>query len=128
MNGIKKSDRDIDVIKRIANKAASDAVNAFSSSLNINSLSRPTTLSFSGGGSSGGGGGTTSSSGAAFSNGTGIPTGGKDGDYYIRTSTGDLYYRSTGTWAIIMNLVGPQGPAGSGGSGSSAIVYAVALG
>lgn len=37
-------------------------------------------------------------------------------DYYYRTTTGDVYSKSTGTWAIIDNLTGPTGPKGETGA------------
>jgi hypothetical protein len=37
---------------------------------------------------------------------------GDDGDVYLRTTTGDLYQKITGTWTILMNITGAQGPSG----------------
>jgi hypothetical protein len=43
---------------------------------------------------------------------------GKDGDMWLNTTTGDLYQRTAGHYAIIANLKGPVGSAGpSGGTG-----------
>lgn len=35
---------------------------------------------------------------------------GKDGDYYLENTTGDVYAKSGGAWTMKMNLVGPRGP------------------
>src|SRR5690606_28229003 len=49
-----------------------------------------------------------------FLYGDGDPTAGlgRDGDVYLSTSSGDLLKREDGDWALLMNLVGPQGPQG----------------
>jgi hypothetical protein len=47
----------------------------------------------------------------APSNGTGI-----DGDYYLRTSNGDVYLRSGGTYSVVGNIKGATGTTGSTGS------------
>lgn len=42
------------------------------------------------------------------------------GDWYLRTSNGDVYEKTaSNTWTYRMNLTGPTGAAGSGGSGWS---------
>jgi hypothetical protein len=67
--------------------------------------------------------GATGNMGPAGSNGingsvwrsdTGTPSNGLgiDGDYYLNTSTGDVYYKSSGVYAVITNISGPQGPQG----------------
>lgn len=45
---------------------------------------------------------------------------GKDGDYYIRTSNYDLYYRASGTYSVIGNIKGAPGTNGSNGAGYAA--------
>ena len=37
---------------------------------------------------------------------------GNDGDYYLRTDSGDVY-KKDGDWAIVGNIQGPQGEDGS---------------
>lgn len=56
---------------------------------------------------SGGGGG----SGAAWYDGTGAPAAGlgADGDYYLDDATGDVYTKSSGSWAVTANIKGPSG-------------------
>lgn len=58
----------------------------------------------------GGGGG-----GGTWLNGTGVPGPalGNDGDYYLRTTTGDVYAKTSGAWDIVANITGPAGTAGS---------------
>src|SRR5690625_223102 len=34
---------------------------------------------------------------------------GRDGDVYLNTASGDLFKKESGTWALLMNLVGPEG-------------------
>lgn len=69
----------------------------------------------------GGGGGTEGPEGKAGSQilkGTGVPSGGlgADGDYYLRTTTDDLYIKESGSWSILVDLKGETGPTGSTGS------------
>lgn len=47
--------------------------------------------------------------GARFFRGSGAPSGGtgENGDYYIRTSNGDLYVKSSGSWSVLINILGP---------------------
>lgn len=68
--------------------------------------------------------GATGSTGAAGTNGStwfsgsGAPGGGTgvDGDYYYRTSNGDIYLKSAGSWSVIGNITGPTGATGSTGA------------
>jgi len=60
----------------------------------------------------GGEGGSTT----AWTSGTTVPTGGNDGDFYLRTSTYDIYKKTSGTWNIIMNIKGVQGDTGAAGT------------
>ncbi len=41
-----------------------------------------------------------------WSSGTAAPSGGKNGDFYLRTTTANLYKKSGGTWSIILNMRG----------------------
>jgi hypothetical protein len=54
------------------------------------------------------------SSGSAWYDGAGAPAGGlgEDGDYYLRTSNGDVYSKVAGVWGVIGNIMGPTGAAG----------------
>ena len=40
---------------------------------------------------------------------------GRDGDVYLNTTSGDLFRKENGAWALLMNLVGPEGPEGPQG-------------
>jgi uncharacterized protein (TIGR02145 family) len=37
---------------------------------------------------------------------------GKDGDYYLNTTNGDVYAKASGAWAKVTNIVGPMGAQG----------------
>ena len=50
---------------------------------------------------------------ASITAGAGVPAGGSDGDFYIRSSTADFYQKITGTWTILFNMKGATGPAGT---------------
>jgi hypothetical protein len=56
--------------------------------------------------------------GTKFYNGAGVPSSGLgiDGDYYIRTATGDLYERESSAWSVILNLKGADGAPGAAGA------------
>ena len=58
--------------------------------------------------------GTWNTAGTRWTNGTGAPTSGtgSDGDYYWRTTTGDVYKKTSGAWSIVGNIKGPTGPPG----------------
>jgi uncharacterized protein (TIGR02145 family) len=49
--------------------------------------------------------------------GTGSPSAstGKDGDYYLNSSNGEVSVKSGGTWSVVTNVVGPAGTAGPKG-------------
>lgn len=53
---------------------------------------------------------------------------GVDGDYYLNTSSGDVFSRSAGSWLLIGNIAGPVGPAGVDGLGWTGAAYDVATG
>ena len=67
-------------------------------------------------GFSGGGGG----GGGAWSHGSGVPSGGSDGDYYLRTTNGDVYARAAGVWSVVANILGATGATGPTGATGSA--------
>lgn len=48
--------------------------------------------------------------------GAGAPSSGlgEDGDFYLDTSSGDVYERD-GSWSLVANIAGPEGPAGEAG-------------
>lgn len=64
--------------------------------------------------------GAKGADGATWLSGTAAPTTqGKDGDYYINTSTWDVYKKASGTWSktgSIKGATGPQGPKGETGA------------
>ncbi len=62
--------------------------------------------------------GSNGTNGATWRTGSGAPSNGTgvDGDLYLRTSNGDVYLRSSGTYSVIANLVGPTGSTGSTGA------------
>jgi uncharacterized protein (TIGR02145 family) len=49
--------------------------------------------------------------------GAGVPSAsaGKDGDYYLNSSNGDVSAKSGGVWSVVANVVGPQGSKGNKG-------------
>jgi hypothetical protein len=49
--------------------------------------------------------------GSTWRNGSGAPSDGVgiDGDFYLRTSNGDVYKRTAGTYGIVTNIKGPAG-------------------
>jgi len=53
--------------------------------------------------------GETGAPGAVWRSGSGVPSDGTgvDGDLYLRTTNGDLYQRSGGTYSVIANIIGP---------------------
>lgn len=55
--------------------------------------------------------------GSVWYNGAGVPANGTgiDGDYYLRTTTGDVYQKAAGVWgSVLLNIMGPTGPSGIG--------------
>lgn len=74
----------------------------------------------------GGGGG-----GSVWRSGAGAPSNslGDDGDFYLNTTNGDVYYKSSGTYSVVANIKGPPGdPGDPGPAGASAYEVAVAEG
>lgn len=56
--------------------------------------------------------GSAGAAGSSFTYGSGAPSGGANGDMYLRTSSYDMYYRSGGSWSVIGNVKGADGAAG----------------
>jgi hypothetical protein len=63
--------------------------------------------------------------GANWTNGTAAPTGGRDGDYYLLTTTYDVYKNTAGVWAVLLNIKGIQGNTGDTGTPGTAATIAV---
>lgn len=63
--------------------------------------------------------------GATIHSGTGAPNVGNpnNGDYYIDTSTWEIYGPYDGSWGTGTSLIGPQGPAGPTGNGIASIAW-----
>lgn len=60
--------------------------------------------------------GATGADGATWTSGTSVPAGGTDNDFYLRSSTGDVYNKAAGSWSIIANITGPAGANGADGA------------
>jgi hypothetical protein len=56
--------------------------------------------------------------GSQWLNGTGAPSGGigVNGDYYLRTSNDDVYFKNAGAWSVVGNIRGAAGTPGIDGS------------
>lgn len=65
--------------------------------------------------------GPTGANGATWYSGAGAPSGGtgSNNDYYLDTTSGNVYKKVAGTWTLQGNLKGPTGPSGSGGSAAA---------
>ena len=61
--------------------------------------------------------GISGSDGATWLSGNGAPaaTAGSDGDLYLDVDSGDVFRRSAGAWAILLNIEGQSGTAGANG-------------
>lgn len=46
--------------------------------------------------------GAAGADGATWTSGTGSPTGGNDGDFYLQTTNGDIWKKTAGTWAVVL--------------------------
>lgn len=66
----------------------------------------------------GGGGSGSGTGGTHWFDGAGAPASGTgaDTDYYLDTTTGDVYKKLIGIWSIVGNIKGPAGPPGPAGS------------
>lgn len=62
--------------------------------------------------------GSAGTAGSVWYNGSGAPGVGLgvNGDYYLDTATSDVYYKSSGSWAVIVNIKGATGAAGANGT------------
>lgn len=64
--------------------------------------------------------GPPGSAGATWRSGSGAPSDalGADGDLYLDTATGNVYVRSSGSYSVATNIIGPPGAPGADGDGS----------
>ncbi len=71
-----------------------------------------------GGTGSNGTNGTNGAPGSVWRSGSGAPSNGTgiDGDYYLRTSNGDVYTRASGTYSVTGNIKGADGADGMDGN------------
>lgn len=62
--------------------------------------------------------GSNGTNGSAWRNGSAVPDNavGADGDYYLRTATGDVYQRTSGAYLIVANIKGATGASGANGT------------
>jgi hypothetical protein len=59
--------------------------------------------------------GVNGADGATWITGTGSPVGfGVNSDLYLDVSNGDVYKKTSGSWGLLTNIMGPVGPTGSG--------------
>jgi hypothetical protein len=63
--------------------------------------------------------------GAVWRDGAGVPSNslGIDGDYYLRTSNGDVYARASGAYTVVGNIKGAAGAAGAPGAAGQGFTY-----
>lgn len=71
-----------------------------------------------------------STNGSVWRNGAGEPSNavGEDGDYYLRTTNGDVYQRVGGVYVIVGNIMGPGGEDGEDGTDGREVEMQVAGG
>lgn len=62
--------------------------------------------------------GADGASGSVWRDGAGVPSNalGVDGDYYLRTSNGDVYFKAAGAYSVVGNIKGPAGANGADGA------------
>lgn len=62
--------------------------------------------------------GSDGSDGSVWRDGSGVPADslGVNGDYYLNNDNGDVYNKTSGTYAVVANIEGPTGPTGPAGS------------
>lgn len=60
-----------------------------------------------------------------WSSGAGVPTGGSDGDFYLRTSNSDVYEKIAGVWTVVDNLTGATGATGATGPRGTPQLYMI---
>lgn len=67
--------------------------------------------------------------GSTWYNGSGAPTSGIGliGDYYLATSTGNIYQKNGSSWSLIGNIQGAAGTNGSNGSNGISVVWESSL-
>lgn len=55
---------------------------------------------------------TNGANGSVWLSGSGAPSNalGANGDYYLRTSNGDVHVKAAGAWSVVGNIRGPAGP------------------
>ncbi len=65
--------------------------------------------------------GSNGTNGSVWRDGSGVPSNslGVDGDYYLRTSNGDVYFKASGAYSIVGNIKGATGSSGSNGTNGS---------
>ena len=59
--------------------------------------------------------GSAGANGATWSSGTVVPTGGNNGDFYLKSDTDDIYKNTNGSWSVVTNIKGLTGPVGAAG-------------
>jgi len=66
--------------------------------------------------------GADGADGSVWHNGAGAPGGGLgvNGDYYLDTTSGDVYEKAAGVWGVVGNIKGPTGAAGADGADGAA--------
>lgn len=74
--------------------------------------------------------GDTGEDGATWLSGTSVPSSstGKNGDFYLRTSTYDVYQKSSGSWTKKGNIKGATGATGATGTAATITVGTVTTG
>lgn len=62
--------------------------------------------------------GADGADGSVWRDGSGAPNNavGVDGDYYLRTSNGDVYLKAAGAYSVVGNIKGPTGDTGAAGA------------
>lgn len=67
---------------------------------------------------------------SVWRDGAGVPDNGlgNEGDYYLRTTNGDVYRKDAGVYAVVANIEGPPGEPGEPGSGGASGIIPVSLG
>lgn len=63
--------------------------------------------------------------GANWTSGTTAPSGGRDGDYHLLTTTYDVYKNTAGVWAVLLNIKGAIGNTGATGATGAAATVAI---
>jgi collagen type VII alpha len=68
--------------------------------------------------------GTNGVNGALWLSGSGAPASslGVDGDYYLNTANSDVYNKTSGTWATVINIQGARGATGAMGPAGTGVI------